>query len=64
MTVIWRITYYYYYYIQGLRVFSRYEDVAKTEIQGEHLVWIVGNEDPMHEVCIQQSIPRAWIQQG
>ena len=33
--------------------------LQKTEIQGEHLVWTVGNGDPMHGVCIQHSIPRA-----
>ena len=30
----------------------------------EHLVWTVGNGDPMHEVCIPHSIPRAKEQQG
>ena len=38
--------------------------LQKTEIQGEHLVWTVGNGDPMHGVCIPHSIPRAWEQQG
>ena len=41
-----------YYYTRGLRVFTRCKDVAKTEIQGGHLVWTAGNGDPMHEVCI------------
>ena len=29
----------------------------------EHLVWTVGHGDPMHEVCIPHSIPRARKQQ-
>ena len=37
--------------------------LQNTEIQGEHLVWTVGNADPMHEVCIPHSIPQAWKQQ-
>ena len=36
--------------------------LQKTEIQREHLVWTVGNGDPMHEVCIPHSIPRVWKQ--
>ena len=49
----------YYYYIPDLRAFSRCEDVAKDR-NTWGTVGTVGNGDPMHEVCIQQSIPRAW----
>ena len=38
--------------------------LQKTEIQEEHLVWTVGNENPMHEVCIPHGIPRSWISEG
>ena len=33
------------------------------ENRREHLVWTIGNGDPMHEGCISHSIPRAWKQQ-
>ena len=29
----------------------------------DHVVYTAGNGDPMHGVCIQRRIPRAWEQQ-
>ena len=29
----------------------------------DHLAGIIGNRDPMHEVCISHRIPRGWKQQ-
>ena len=35
-----------------------------AEIEVGQLVWTVGNGDPMHEVCIQHRISRAWELRG
>ena len=46
-------------HIRGVRVFSRCEDVAKDRnTREEHLVWTVGNGDPMYEVCIPHNTLR------
>ena len=41
-----------------------YGSITKRRKYKEHLVWTVGNGDPMHEVWIPHRIPRAWEQQG
>ena len=43
-------------------VFSRCEDVTKDRNSKDHLVWTIGNADPMHEVRIPHRTPSAWKQ--
>ena len=37
--------------------------IQKEQNTRDHLAWPTGNGDPTHEVCIQNSILRAWEQQ-
>ena len=45
-------------------ILTRGEDVARNRNTRHHFEWTVGIGDPMHKVCIQQKIPRAWKHQG
>ena len=33
--------------------------IKKDQNTRDHSAWTIGNEDPIHEVCIPNSIPRA-----
>ena len=44
-------------------VLGQYELFTDRNIT-DYLVLTIGNEDPMHGVCIPHSIARAWEQQG
>ena len=45
--------------------FSTQQSVILKDLNTrDHLAWTAGNGDPMHEVCIPHTIPRAWEQQG
>ena len=37
-------------------VFSRCENVAKDRNTRDHVAWTVGNEDPMHDVCLSHTV--------
>ena len=46
-----------------MAVLGQYELCIDPNTRG-HLVWTIGNGDPMHGMCIPHRIPRTWEQQG
>ena len=48
----------------GLKaVLGQYELLTDRNTRN-HFAWTIWNGDPMYEVCILHSLPRAWQQQG
>ena len=55
----------YYFFISTVlkAVLSQYELFTDRKTRDD-LALTIGNGDPMHGMCIRQTIPRAWEQKG